>query len=105
MVEEVQRREPYADALDIRERYLWVARNESSPALSIAIGHGGAGAAAWPEIFPNGHGDANLAAIRLPGRESRIEEPPLYEIELLGAETASTIASLLGKRRLVIAGV
>lgn len=98
-------REHRSDPHAIRERYLWVGRNEAAPTLSVGIAHGGAGAAAWIDALARGPQDAHLVAIRLPGRESRITEPLPMEVEPLGAETASTIASLLGERRLVLAGV
>jgi surfactin synthase thioesterase subunit len=73
--------------------------------LSVAVSHGGAGAAAWAEVLTRESPDANFVAIRLPGRESRVNEPLAYQVEPLGAETAATIMSLLGRRRLVLAGV
>jgi medium-chain acyl-[acyl-carrier-protein] hydrolase len=98
-------REHGLDPDTIRERYLWVGRNEAAPTLSVGIAHGGAGAAVWIDALARGPQDAHLVAIRLPGRESRITEPLSMEVEPLGAETASTIASLLGERRLVLVGV
>lgn len=98
-------REDRCDPQTISERYLWVGRNDAAPTLSVGIAHGGAGAAVWIDALERGPQDAHLVAIRLPGRESRITEPLSMEVEPLGAETASTIASLLGERRLVLAGV
>jgi medium-chain acyl-[acyl-carrier-protein] hydrolase len=69
-------------------------RREPSPVLVLfGLAWAGAGAAAfrtWPEAMPSG---VEVVGIRLPGRESRMFEPPDDDVDRLADSLASSIVA------------
>ena len=69
-----------------RGRDRWIVRPRPIPdptARLFCFPHAGAGVAmfnSWAELLPPG---VELCSVRLPGRESRIDEPPHHDIESL----------------------
>jgi surfactin synthase thioesterase subunit len=70
-------------------------RSAPAPRLRlICLGHAGSGAAPfreWAELMPD---EVELWALRLPGRENRLDEPPIGDLSRVVAEVADAISSL-----------
>lgn len=74
---------------------VWWRRDAASSTTLFCLPNAGAGASpfrTWPEAVPDG---IDLAALRLPGRESRIAEPPIADLRELAAAVAEALAPSL----------
>jgi surfactin synthase thioesterase subunit len=72
-----------------------------------AIGDAGSGAAVWKQVIEALDSAVELRAIRLPGRESRLEEPPCRTVEAQVDDIADTLLPILriDDRPFCVAGV
>jgi surfactin synthase thioesterase subunit len=72
----------------------WWKLDPAARASLLCIGWAGAGAtpfSLWTEHLPS---DINLCALRLPGRESRFEQPPMDDLDPLVMLLAEEVAQL-----------
>lgn len=85
----------------------WVSRIGSSRPdrpLLLVFPHAGSGPSAyqrWRTVVPS---EAEVLAVRFPGRETRIREPLIPDVETLVKETADGLAETLQGRRFAFLG-
>jgi medium-chain acyl-[acyl-carrier-protein] hydrolase len=82
----------------------WSTGSTKNPVV-IAIGAAGSGAAPfrdWADLLAP---DLGVAALRLPGRERRMAEPPIDDMETLVSDAADAITASFGSRGVAIFGL
>ncbi|MFI9388803.1 thioesterase II family protein [Kutzneria sp. NPDC052558] len=87
--------------------YRWLVRisgDETYRHVLYAIPHAGAGAAAVKKTCHALAERCATVAVRLPGRESRMDEEPITDLDVLADELAEQIAGHAGGRRIFLYG-
>ncbi|MEV8509077.1 alpha/beta fold hydrolase [Actinoplanes sp. NPDC051475] len=72
-------------------------RQPDAPTMTIAIGPGGAGAAAWKPVAVALGPVTELYAVRLPGRENRFRDPLLRSVAEQSAHIVDHLTELLAR--------